>query len=736
MPQLDRESGKMRLSHPKQESLPTAYFPTIRAGSMYAMTEKGGFRIGELDISARAGLLLGAYATGMSYQPNLLSRSTRDQAIITGVAAASAYGWGSTAHSFLRSTADRMPTAHESMRGRVATGALVDGAALLAGLAVSRARAPQEHEPGRHAVARLAATSTMAAAVCGLVADALESGRGQRGGRTVAIGTAFLGAAAGYAVTRPRKSCTGAHDWDASAVGESGVDRENVHREVSAPKAIASGLAVTAALVAVARGETALSGRAARVAAAILGGSPQDHRSLGRLGSFAALGAAGWGAVMAVNKLLTKPGDAIEATHSDPPSLPEVTSGPGSTIPWSDQSRESARWLSMTLTADVIADVIGKPAKQPIRVYSSLDAAATSEERAALLLAEIDRTHALERSAFAIFSPTGSGYINYVACETFEYLTAGDCASAGIQYSVLPSALSLTKVDSATHQTRMVINGIVQRLMAMPAEKRPRFYLFGESLGSQLSEEMFVGTGITGPSGVGLDAAVWIGTPAATSWRRQLWGTRTVAKAPEVGPGSTYLPRAIRDWRALPPEEKAKVKFLFLQNGDDPIPKFGSSVLWQRPDWLGPNDQRPPGAPRGTRWMPVTTYFMTFLDMQNALVPTPGIFDEGGHDYRHEIPEAIRTVWGLDVSDEQMERVQQALRERELVWAVKRSWKTAELKPTPERPAAQQALAEKVSGWAGRTIDVDGVRAIAEGEAFQTGTALPHTARPESHPLT
>jgi uncharacterized membrane protein len=360
---------------------------------------------------------------------------------------------------------------------------------------------------------------------------------------------------------------------------------------------------------------------------------------------------------------------------------------------------------------------MGEPARQPIRVYSPLDSAATAEERAELLLAEVDRTHALERSAFAIFSPTGSGYINYVACETFEYLTAGDCASAGIQYSVLPSALSLTKVDLATHQTRMLINGIVSRLLAMPVEKRPRFYLFGESLGSQVSEELFLGTGVTGPSGIGLDAAVWIGTPAATKWWRELWGSRTVADVPEVGPGSVYLPRAVRDWHALAPEEKARVKFLFLQNGDDPIPKFGSPVLWRRPDWLGPDTQRPPGAPRGTRWMPVTTFFMTFLDMQNALVPTPGVFDEGGHDYRREIPEAIRTVWGLQASKEQMRCVQQALRTRELLWAVKRSWHDVEAKPTPERPAAEKQLAQKVSVWTGEPIDVDGVRALAEGVA-------------------
>jgi len=72
-----------------------------------------------------------------------------------------------------------------------------------------------------------------------------------------------------------------------------------------------------------------------------------------------------------------------------------------------------------------------------------------------------------------------------------------------------------------------------------------------------------------------------------------------------VGPGSVYLPRA-RPATGTPCRLRngPKLKFLFLKNGDDPIPKFGSTVLWRRPDWLGPNAQRPPGAPRGTRWMP------------------------------------------------------------------------------------------------------------------------------------
>ncbi|HYN71067.1 MAG TPA: alpha/beta-hydrolase family protein [Nakamurella sp.] len=77
------------------------------------------------------------------------------------------------------------------------------------------------------------------------------------------------------------------------------------------------------------------------------------------------------------------------------------------------------------------------------------------------------------------------------------------CASAAIQCSVLPSALSLGKVHLATAQTRVVVDGILQRLRAMAVEKRPKFFLFWESLGSQVSQEMFEGQGLSGPAGIG-----------------------------------------------------------------------------------------------------------------------------------------------------------------------------------------------------------------------------------------
>ena len=52
-----------------------------------SMSHQSHWSGGRLDVSARAGALLAAHANGSSYQPNLLSRASRDQAIISGVAA-------------------------------------------------------------------------------------------------------------------------------------------------------------------------------------------------------------------------------------------------------------------------------------------------------------------------------------------------------------------------------------------------------------------------------------------------------------------------------------------------------------------------------------------------------------------------------------------------------------------------------------------------------------------------
>ncbi len=663
-------------------------------------------KAGWLDVSGKAGVLLGAHASGSSYQPNLLSRASRDQALIAGVSAATAYGVGTTIHSFLRSVADRLPRSDASPAGRIGTGLIVDGVAAVAGFAATRVLRPRLAEPAPRSLARLAAASTAATAVAGVGANLVELGSHHRGGRLLTLAATVGTWAASYALTHPGKARAGSADTDGS------TPREDVTRVVSLPTAMGMGPVVTISMLGLGLVESALSTAFSRVAAQVLGGSADDRRTAGRVLTLAAFAGVGWAGLKWVNGKLTTAGEDLEAAHADAPSATEVTGGPGSTISWAAQSRESRRWLSMALRPQDISHVMGETARQPIRVYASLESAATSQERAERLLAEIDRTGALDRPVFALFSPTGSGYVNYVATETLEYLTRGNCASAAIQYSVLPSALSLGKVHEATAQTRIVINGIVQRLLSRPAELRPRFLLFGESLGSQVSQEMFAGQGLSGPSGIGLDAAVWIGTPAATAWRTEI-DNPDITATPVVQDG-VFVTRGNRDWAGLADEHRASVRYLLLQNGDDPIPKFESTLLWRRPSWLGPDDTRPHGAPRGTRWLPVTTFFTTFVDLQNALAPTPGVFDEGGHDYRKVVPETLRTVFSLDATDAQMARVQQALRSRELGWEVKRRWDATQSLPPAEQEAARSAVQEKLSEWTGNSVDDAGVEQIIE----------------------
>lgn len=658
-----------------------------------------------MDHPARTGLIGAALALGRSFQPNLLTRGTRDQAIISGATTALAYELFSAGDAVVDSIATRISGGNRpSNSARIAVAA---GVAAV-GLATFKGFAWREHESRNRAAIRL--TGRMA--LVGATSSAISSLTGSRNSsRAAALGVAALVGTASWASVSPWRASPGSLIRKLTP-GDQGQSEETFFedsvREVEPVKMAGIGAGVAFAMYGLARTESLLTNAAARGASAAFGGEPQDHRALGRLAALGISVGVATFAVTKVSSLLTKGGGAVEPGMETPPTLPEITGSPESGLDWMKQTREGARWLAASIPPSVINEVMQRTdAKQPIRVYASIDIAEDPHERAQILLNEIDRTKALERKHFALFSPTGSGYVNYVATETFEFLTGGDCASAAIQYSVLPSSLSLGDVSLGVDQTRMVVDGITARLMEMPKNKRPRFHLFGESLGSQVSESMFNGTWTYGLPGAKVDSALWIGTPSATIWRKQLWGERTIAEAPEVGPDGVYLPRNIMDWRELPKEQRKEVRYLLLQNGDDPIPKFGTQLIWRKPDWLGPD--RPVGTPQNTRWVPGTTFLMTFIDMLNALTPTPGIFAEGGHDYRQVIPLAISETWGLPVSDETLAHMTTNMSQRELAWELYRDWSAACAKPADKREKAKADALQKASTYVSRPVDAQGL---------------------------
>ena len=115
------------------------------------------------------------------------------------------------------------------------------------------------------------------------------------------------------------------------------------------------------------------------------------------------------------------------------------------------------------------------PRATPIAVFVGLDSAPDARtERVALALAEMDRTDAWSRSLLMLISPTGTGYVNYVAVAAAQYMTRGDVATVTLQYSKRPSPLSLGKIGQAKEQNRLLWLKILERVRAMQPENRPQ----------------------------------------------------------------------------------------------------------------------------------------------------------------------------------------------------------------------------------------------------------------------
>jgi uncharacterized membrane protein len=364
---------------------------------------------------------------------------------------------------------------------------------------------------------------------------------------------------------------------------------------------------------------------------------------------------------------------------------PMISGDPASLVPWESLGREGRRHAVTYVRPEKVLDppplpdgrvpedlsistVMGEPARtHPVQVFVGLDSAPTPTERVELAIAEMDRTDAWSRSLLMLVSPTGTGYVNYVAVAAAQYLTRGDVASVTMQYSKRPSPLSLGKIRDAREQNRLLWLRILERVRGIPPDRRPEVVLFGESLGAHTSQDVLLGWGTLGPQALGIDRALWIGTPAGSKWMHEITGPAR----PDVDPGLIAVVNDHEQFMELDEEARAKVRYVLLSHDNDGVTRFGLDLLSRRPDWLGPGRPRveqvpgrsPRGIPAAMRWRPVTTFFQTLVDMKNAQVE--GSYAAWGHDYRPDLPEFVRDVYGLDCSDEQMESIRDAVRRRE-----------------------------------------------------------------------
>lgn len=301
-----------------------------------------------------------------------------------------------------------------------------------------------------------------------------------------------------------------------------------------------------------------------------------------------------------------------------PPPQDDLASGSAaSLIDWGDIGRNGKRYITGKPSKEEISSVLGRESMQPLRVYAGFDTGDTLEERAQIALEELKRVGGFDRSTLVIVTPTGTGRLDPSGVNPVEFMHAGDIATVALQYSYLPSWLTLmVEPDASRRAARALFNAIYGHWTRLPADQRPEFYLFGLSLGALGSEDSSdLITMIADP----IDGAVWSGPPFLSS----VWRTVTRAR----NPGSPQWRPIFRDSTAIrfmtqdgfPDLEGAEwgpLRIVYLQHASDPMTFFSTDLAFARPDWLGPN--RAPDVSPYLRWFPVVSFFQYAFDVPMA----------------------------------------------------------------------------------------------------------------------
>lgn len=629
----------------------------------------------------QTGLLIAAATAPGTFEPSLVPRSLQDQAIVTGIG---------TTLSYLLTTAtqDSIEALTSAIVGR-GTGPdraaahrrvtlIADLAVIPLAVAAHRALTRRPDESMLRGVTRQVAWRTAVTGFGGAVFTLSRVGLAAAD-RTVGAG----GRIAGLPLGAPIGLGIG---LALEAYRRRGLPDEPATTDAPVVEPLRAALAsagVAAAVSAAALGQRLLADGTGALLATVLPGGRVLWRPVGHAITLGALVAGGTVLWHRAIRSIEAGTNVIEPIIDDQGGRrwvgPTASGSAESLVPWPTLGREGRRHvllyprpkpvagLPVSLPDLAISSVMGEPAAAaPALVYVGLDSAPSVRARVDLALAEMDRVGAWDRSMIMLCSPTGSGYINYCATAAASYLTRGDVAIVTMQYSKRPSPLSLFKVKDAREQNRLLWLAISARLRDRPGP-RPKVVLFGESLGAHTSQDVLLHWGTLGPEALGIDRALWIGTPYASGWMHQVTG----AARPDVDPLLVAKLNDFDQLTQLPAEHRAALRYVMVSHDNDGVTKFGVDLLSSRPEWL--TDARPaveivPGAsPRGVparlRWRPITSFLHGLMDMKNAQKMAG--YRAWAHDYRPDLARFIAAVYDLPVSPEQMERIEQALQARE-----------------------------------------------------------------------
>lgn len=338
---------------------------------------------------------------------------------------------------------------------------------------------------------------------------------------------------------------------------------------------------------------------------------------------------AGASAVFQPRNTATRPG-------VEQPLRSEKSGSPSSFAPWDTLGFQGRNFTGTGPSAEELTTLSNRPAKEPIRIYVGLQSAGTIEERVAVLLSELQRTRAYERSLLVMIPTTGTGWVDPVAARSIESMYNGDTVLVAMQYSYLPSWISfLADQQNSIQAARAMVDAVHRRWLHWPPAQHPVLALYGESLGSLAGQGAFEFLPDIAEKNV--TSVLWVGPPNASG----LWKALTVRRdpgTPEVQPRYDNG-RTVRFAQASGPEEIAAVagpawdrpRVLFMQHASDPVVWWSTDLLFRRPDWLS----EPPGFDRSPsmRWYPIITFWQVSADMAGNITNSTGTPTGHGHNY-------------------------------------------------------------------------------------------------------
>jgi len=330
------------------------------------------------------------------------------------------------------------------------------------------------------------------------------------------------------------------------------------------------------------------------------------------------------------------------------PQVPERSGSPHSRSSWRAVGGQGRVFLGRGPSRTDIEAVTGCSAMEPIRVYAGMPEEGQSLQNAAdLVVEELHRTGAFDRAVILIATSTGSGWVDEWQVQPLEYLTCGNCATASMQYSFVPSSINfLTDLDVSEEAAVILFETIRRAVDEIPEDRRPALFVCGESLGAYASQHVFSGiVDVLSRT----DGALWVGTPAFTPMHAELTAIRHRG-SPEVAPvvangrhvrfvnvpenlWSDVYGRELGDWNYP--------RVVYAQHPSDPVVWWNSELVWHKPDWISekvdgdvsPHMQYTRGA----------TYIQVLVDM-----PVAGTAPGGhGHTYHEELIPLWEAILGL-----------------------------------------------------------------------------------------